>query len=330
MMGLPGALYARPRRGLDRDRPHRRRGRELDRRRPAPAPAHADRRQLDHAPQLLREPSAGPHAPAPHRRGSRDPRVLRLLRLLRHGRGRSLLRVHLWRLLRGRHAPRGRRDHRLHPLRRVPRRELHRRRPGPDHDGLAHHAVPIVAMVVTGGPATQMFHSAFVENPEFGSLVAGASIVAIVGNVAWGLGYFGQPHIIVRFMALRSARDAKYGATVGIGWMVICVLGDPHRDRGPRVHAAEPGPVPHGHEERRVGVPGHGPRSSSTLHRRVPAGRGARRDHVHDLLAAHRHELRARRGPPRAPPARPPRPRRSCGGGVRACSPSPCSRCCSH
>lgn len=85
-------------------------------------------------------------------------------------------------------------------------------------------AVPITAMVVTGGPS-QMFHSAFAENPEFGSLVAGASLVAIIGNVAWGLGYFGQPHIIVRFMALRSSRDAKYGATVGIGWMIICVVG---------------------------------------------------------------------------------------------------------
>lgn len=85
-------------------------------------------------------------------------------------------------------------------------------------------AVPIVAMVVTGGPA-QMFHSAFVENPEFGSLVAGASIIAIVGNVAWGLGYFGQPHIIVRFMALRTPGEAKTARRIGIGWMFLTTLG---------------------------------------------------------------------------------------------------------
>lgn len=85
-------------------------------------------------------------------------------------------------------------------------------------------AVPVAAMVVTGGPA-EMISSAIEYNPSFGSLVEGATFIAIIGNLAWGLGYFGQPHIIVRFMALRSSRDAKYGAGVGIGWMIICVIG---------------------------------------------------------------------------------------------------------
>ncbi|MBK8437197.1 MAG: sodium/proline symporter PutP [Austwickia sp.] len=53
----------------------------------------------------------------------------------------------------------------------------------------------------------------------------GAAIVAIISNLAWGLGYFGQPHIIVRFMALRSADEAKAGRRIGIGWMILSVMG---------------------------------------------------------------------------------------------------------
>src|SRR5699024_11654771 len=36
------------------------------------------------------------------------------------------------------------------------------------------------------------------------SLVSGVSLVTIIGNLAWFFGYFGQPHIIVRFMSIKS------------------------------------------------------------------------------------------------------------------------------
>jgi sodium/proline symporter len=84
--------------------------------------------------------------------------------------------------------------------------------------------VPITAMFVVGGP-TAMFDSVREVDPSFGSLVSGGTWVGILSAVAWGLGYFGQPHIIVRFMALRSSRDAKYGTTVGMTWMILCVGG---------------------------------------------------------------------------------------------------------
>ena len=38
-------------------------------------------------------------------------------------------------------------------------------------------------------------------------------------------GYFGQPHIIVRFMAMRSPQEATAGRRVGIGWMLFACLG---------------------------------------------------------------------------------------------------------
>jgi sodium/proline symporter len=84
--------------------------------------------------------------------------------------------------------------------------------------------VPITAMFVVGGP-TAMFDSVREVDPSFGSLVSGGTWVGILSAVAWGLGYFGQPHIIVRFMALRSSRDAKYGTAVGMTWMILCVGG---------------------------------------------------------------------------------------------------------
>ena len=43
----------------------------------------------------------------------------------------------------------------------------------------------------------------------------------IVSGLAWGLGYFGMPHIIIRFMALRSQKELKKSATIGISWTFI-------------------------------------------------------------------------------------------------------------
>ena len=84
--------------------------------------------------------------------------------------------------------------------------------------------VPITAMFVVGGPA-EMFASVREVDPSFGSLVSGGTWVGILSALAWGLGYFGQPHISVRFMALRSSRDVRYGTIVGMSWMILCVTG---------------------------------------------------------------------------------------------------------
>lgn len=62
-------------------------------------------------------------------------------------------------------------------------------------------------------------------NPEWFSMFAGVSFIAIISNAAWGLGYFGQPHIIVRFMSLRRPGDARAGMHYGITWMILCILG---------------------------------------------------------------------------------------------------------
>ena len=43
----------------------------------------------------------------------------------------------------------------------------------------------------------------------------------ILGLLAWGFGYFGQPHIIVRFMAIRDSKELAKARRIGIGWMTI-------------------------------------------------------------------------------------------------------------
>ncbi|SLM90597.1 Unchracterized transporter YcgO [Brachybacterium nesterenkovii] len=85
-------------------------------------------------------------------------------------------------------------------------------------------AVPVAAIMAVGGPG-EMLESVRQVNADFASMTRGATAVGVISSLAWGLGYFGQPHIIVRFMALRSSRDARYGLGVGITWMILCVLG---------------------------------------------------------------------------------------------------------
>ncbi len=50
-------------------------------------------------------------------------------------------------------------------------------------------------------------------------------IVAILSSLAWGLGYFGQPHIVARFMAVRSPDDVPAAATVAAVWSLFGFLG---------------------------------------------------------------------------------------------------------
>ncbi|MHA7269466.1 sodium/proline symporter PutP [Arthrobacter sp. HLT1-20] len=84
--------------------------------------------------------------------------------------------------------------------------------------------VPVVGVFHTGGIAATI-DSINQVKPDMFSLVAGGTVVGAISAAAWGLGYFGQPHIIVRFMAMRSPADAKAGRRIGIGWMLMTVLG---------------------------------------------------------------------------------------------------------
>jgi solute:Na+ symporter, SSS family len=62
-------------------------------------------------------------------------------------------------------------------------------------------------------------------NPNMTSLFAGTTAVGIISTAAWGLGYFGQPHIIVRFMAIRSVKDIPIARNICMIWMAITLGG---------------------------------------------------------------------------------------------------------
>lgn len=57
------------------------------------------------------------------------------------------------------------------------------------------------------------------------SFFQGVTFLSILSAVAWGLGYFGQPHIIVRFMSIRSTRDIPKATLVGMSWMIVSLFG---------------------------------------------------------------------------------------------------------
>lgn len=84
--------------------------------------------------------------------------------------------------------------------------------------------VPIVVITQTGG-----FDATFAEirsiDPSLLDAFKGTSVIGILSLLAWGLGYFGQPHIIVRFMAITSVQEMKNARRIGMGWMIFSIVG---------------------------------------------------------------------------------------------------------
>lgn len=95
---------------------------------------------------------------------------------------------------------------------------------------LALLAVPIAGVIAVGGLGAVVQGVTAVDPALFSPFrVKGESAltatITIISALAWGLGYFGQPHIIVRFMAMRSPSEAKSARRIGIGWMALSVIG---------------------------------------------------------------------------------------------------------
>ncbi|MBA4603574.1 sodium/proline symporter PutP [Thermoactinomyces mirandus] len=84
--------------------------------------------------------------------------------------------------------------------------------------------VPVVTLMETGG-----WEPTFTEinaiDPSLLDALKGTSVIGIISLIAWGLGYFGQPHIIVRFMAITSVKEMKSARRIGMGWMIFSIVG---------------------------------------------------------------------------------------------------------
>lgn len=89
--------------------------------------------------------------------------------------------------------------------------------------------VPVVAIFSQGGwghavDAMRSVNPSLV-NPLKGSNGQALSFVSIVSLLAWGLGYFGQPHILARFMAIRSSDEIPRARMIGMWWVFIGMFG---------------------------------------------------------------------------------------------------------
>ena len=83
--------------------------------------------------------------------------------------------------------------------------------------------MPLVIMFGPGGSAG----ASIVAVPQDGflSLTQNATAIGVISALTWGLGYFGQPHIIVRFMAIDRVENVPRAGWIGMSWMIVSVIG---------------------------------------------------------------------------------------------------------
>lgn len=82
--------------------------------------------------------------------------------------------------------------------------------------------VPLVTFSLLDNPLSQTLNEL---NPTMLTWVGSAGAIGIISAMSWGLGYFGQPHIIVRFMSVRSVKDMPTARRIGMSWMIVAALG---------------------------------------------------------------------------------------------------------
>ncbi|GGB10614.1 sodium/proline symporter PutP [Macrococcus hajekii] len=83
--------------------------------------------------------------------------------------------------------------------------------------------VPIVAMLKLNGLDT--LNDVASLQPTNLDWFKGTTTIGIISLLAWGLGYFGQPHIIVRFMSIRTHKLLPAARRIGISWMAVSLVG---------------------------------------------------------------------------------------------------------
>ena len=88
-------------------------------------------------------------------------------------------------------------------------------------------AVPIIVVITRDLDWSLLENSVIGADGKEYSFVSNlfeASFTDIISGLAWGLGYFGMPHILVRFMAIKKSSMAKKSAIVAIVWVVLALV----------------------------------------------------------------------------------------------------------
>jgi len=83
---------------------------------------------------------------------------------------------------------------------------------------------PIVVMIANGGFDPAMVAIEAVDATNF-DMLKGATFVGVISLLAWGLGYFGQPHILARFMAADSVKSIPAARRISMTWMILTLAG---------------------------------------------------------------------------------------------------------
>lgn len=82
---------------------------------------------------------------------------------------------------------------------------------------------PIFALgLINGGQGQMTMESLTQANPDYWNMLPDWKTV--VSGLGWGLGYFGMPHIIIRFMSVRSDKDLRKSAKIGITWNLLIIF----------------------------------------------------------------------------------------------------------
>ncbi|PLX13093.1 MAG: sodium/proline symporter PutP, partial [Marinilabiliales bacterium] len=89
---------------------------------------------------------------------------------------------------------------------------------------LALLVVPIVVITDLGGFSNTLYAIRTIE-ADYLDIWRGTTLIGILSLLAWGLGYFGQPHILVRFMSINKPENVKSAKYVGMSWMIISIIG---------------------------------------------------------------------------------------------------------
>lgn len=84
--------------------------------------------------------------------------------------------------------------------------------------------VPLIGWTQVGG-FSGIAAAAAGKEISLALVPSGFSIVAIISTMAWGLGYFGQPHILARFMSIKHIKELPQATAIAIIWVIISLGG---------------------------------------------------------------------------------------------------------